>query len=630
MMFKTQITLIVLLITISISAQEKDNILFSIDKEPVYSSEFIRVFQKNKEIIVENNQNNFDSYFDLFVDFKLKLKQAYELRCDTTPTYIAELNKYKEQLIAPYLQNSEATESLVKEAYQRTTKEINASHILIRVKANAKPKDTLLAFQKIIEARTKALKTTSFKDVAKQYSEDPSAQTNGGNLGYFTAFSMVYVFENAAFNTKKGEISQPFRTQFGYHILKVNDIRDSQGEIQVAHIMVKPKPDNTTLARKNIDDIYNKLKQGGDFAKIAQEHSDDTGSAKKGGVLPRFKSGKMIKPFDSIAFSLTEIGDFSSPFQSSYGWHIVKLLKRYSIQNLEEVYDQLENKIKNGSRSKYVQKSFAQKLEKQYKISENLEIISMFYTDNIDEMKSNKKLITIEDKFFTANDFYIYTLNNKNKNIGELYDDFKNKKIIDYYKNNLEHTNKEFAVIYKEYKDGLLLFELLQKMVWEKAKNDTISLEKYYENNKSKYNWKKRGNLTIASCTSLDKANWVKKYLEKNKSIDEIKGLMNEGATIHVLFSEGTLEEGNSKLPKDFKIVNGVSKIYNEKDNEYTIIKVDKTIPITGKTFKEIKGQVINDYQMFLEKQWAESLRKKYKVKVNKRILKKLKSQYTD
>lgn len=630
MIFRDLFVFITLLTTVLAKAQNNETVLFSIDEEPIYAAEFIRVFQKNKDIVVEEDHKGFDSYFDLFVDFRLKLKQAYELKLDTISSYQNELKKYKEQLIEPYLKNEESSEFLIKEAYDRTVQEVNASHILIRVNPDAKPSDTLIAYNKIIEARNTALRDNSFENVAIKYSEDPSVESNGGSLGYFSAFSMVYAFENAAYHTRVNEISLPFRTQFGYHILKVNDIRNSRGEIQVAHIMIKDIPGDSTFAQNNINDIYNKLNQSGDFAKIAQEHSDDTSSAKKGGALPKFSSGKMIEPFDSIAFSLKNIGDVSKPFHSNYGWHILKLLNKYPIQSFEILHDQLKSKINKGGRSNYAQNSLAIKLEKDYEISENLEVLSSFHERNEEEMKSDKKLLIINDVIYVAKDFYIFNLSKKNKIIGELYIEFRNEKIIDYYKSQLENTNKEFADIYQEYKDGLLLFELLQKNIWEKSETDSVGLRKYFEDNKSKYSWKKRGELTIASCTSLDKANWVKKYLDNNKSVEEIKSLMNDGATIHVLFSSGTLEEGSIKLPENFIIHKGVSEIYNEKDHEFTIIRVDQTVPVSPKKFKETRGEVINDYQIYLEKLWVSNLHEDYKVKINKRVLKRLKSQYAD
>ncbi|NOQ91243.1 MAG: peptidylprolyl isomerase, partial [Flavobacteriaceae bacterium] len=259
MMLRKLIAFTALLFVVSVNAQEKGEVLFSIDGEKTYSDEFIRVYQKNKDIVVDNENKEFDDYFDLFLDFKLKLKQAHDIKLDTSSTYISELAKYKEQLISPYLQNPEATEFLVKEAYDRTVIEVKASHILVILQPNAKPKDTLLAYQKITDARNKIISGTPFIEVANEFSEDPSVKKNGGNLGYFSAFSMVYVFENAAYNTKIGEISIPFRTQFGYHILKVIDKRSSRGELEVAHIMVKQNSKDSIYAKNKIFDIYNKL-----------------------------------------------------------------------------------------------------------------------------------------------------------------------------------------------------------------------------------------------------------------------------------------------------------------------------------------------------------------------------------
>ncbi len=628
MVFKKRLILVALLYTVLLKAQEKDKILLRIDNEKVYSSEFVRVFQKNKDIVVDYEKKNFDDYFKLFVDFKIKLKQAYDLQLDTISSYRIELAKYRELLITPYLQDSSATELLVKEAYERTVTEVNASHIMVRVASDAKPEDTLTAYNKIIIARNKVLEGQPFDQVAKQYSEDPSAQDNGGNLGYFSAFSMVYQFENVAFKTEVGDVSKPFRTRFGFHIIKVYDKRKSLGEVQVAHIMVKRNPEDSTYAKTKIFDIYNKLEQGDNFAQIAKEHSDDTSSAIKGGILPQFGTGRMLPLFDEIAFGLKNEGDFSKPFKTDFGWHILKLLKKIPVQSFEEQHAQLKDRIEKGSRSKYVKKALAENLEKNYEISENRDLLSSFYKNDIPEMKSDKILLSIEDDRYTLNDYYNFSLKSRDQNINESYEEFRVEKIINYYKSNLEFTNKEFAEIYREYKDGLLLFELLQKYIWDKSEKDSIGLDAFYKANKNKYVWKERGELSIGSCTSLDKAELVKQLLEKDKSLDNIKEIINDGATIHVLFSSGILEEGSSKLPIDYKMKIGVSKIYNDKKNQYTIIKLDKLIPPSNKELKETRGEVINDYQNYLEENWVKSLRETYKIEIDKRAYNKLKKQY--
>jgi peptidyl-prolyl cis-trans isomerase SurA len=238
-MIKKIIIALVICVILPLNAQnKKDKVLLTIENKPVYVSEFLRVYNKNKEVVSQENKKDINEYLDLFINYKLKLRQAYDLKLDTVPSYIKEFTKYKEQLIEPFLKDRNVTDNLVREAYDRMKQEVKASHILVKLDAHALPKDTLKAYNKLIEAREKILKGADFEVVAKEYSEDPSAKKNGGDLGYFTAFSMVYRFENAAYTTNIGDISMPFKTNFGYHIVKVNDKRASKGEVKVAHIMV--------------------------------------------------------------------------------------------------------------------------------------------------------------------------------------------------------------------------------------------------------------------------------------------------------------------------------------------------------------------------------------------------------
>lgn len=622
------VIVILLFVFNPVQAQDEEKILFSIDGEGVYNEEFIRVYEKNKDIVVEDEQKEFEDYFNLFVDFKLKLKQARELSLDTLSSYTEELAKYREQLIQPYLQNPEATESLIKEAYERTLQEVNASHILVRVEPNAIPTDTIKAHLKIKEARDRIIEGASFDSIAQIYSEDPSVKTNNGNLGYFTAFSMVYPFENAAYETEEGEVSTIFRTRFGYHILKINDKRESPGEVQVAHIMIKK--DSTVLKdpKDQIDQIYMELKQGGDFALIAKEQSDDYGSARKGGVLSKFGTGRMIKSFEDVAFRLQEEGDFSEPFETQYGWHILKLLKKYPIPDYEELYPQLESKVKNGSRSSYVERSLADRIVKDYRYVTYKNKLQKYPSIEGFE-QSEDDVLRIEEKVFTGRDFYLYAKDIKQKTLEDMYDDFCNHMVINYYKENLDKTNKEFALTYQEYKDGLLLFELLQREVWQKSETDSIGLQTFFESNRSQYTWKKRGSLVIASCTRLEKAELVRKLLSQGESTASIKDKVNEGATIHVLFSKGKLEEGSSKFPKGYVLKEGVSKIYEENEGNFTIIKVDHMFGPQWKTLNETRGEVMNDYQKHIEDQWVKELRKKYQVKVNHKNYKELKNRFS-
>jgi peptidyl-prolyl cis-trans isomerase SurA len=390
------------------------------------------------------------------------------------------------------------------------------------------------------------------------------------------------------------------------------------------------KNDSTVLrkSKEKIDEIYKKLEQGGDFATIAKEHSDDLSSAQKGGVLPKFGTGRMIKSFEDVGFALENEGDFSKPFESEYGWHILKLLKKYPIGSYDELHAKLESKVKNGSRASYVERSLAQKVAKDYQVVTYKAKLRLY--PNIIGFKNSKDtLLRVEDEMFSGHDFYSFAKDFKDRTKEDLFDDFRNKMIIDYYKDHLDETNKEFALTYQEYKDGLLLFELLQKQVWEKSEKDSLGLQRYFDKNRSKYIWKRRADLVIASCTRLEKAKIVQSLLMEGKQPDTIKSMVNEGATIHVLFSKGKLEEGSSKLPDGFLFKPGVSQIFEEEAHHFTIINVEDIFEPQPKELKETRGEVMNDYQNYLESQWVKDLRQTYKIKVNQNNYKELKQRFS-
>lgn len=630
MILKKFLLVLLPLIVFSLHAQKKKEVLFTVDKQPVYTDEFLRVFNKNRDIVEEENRKTIDEYLELYINYKLKLKQAYFLGLDTIASYKNELKKYREQLIQPYLKDSKVTNALVKEVHSRMLEEVNASHILVRLNPKASPADTLKAYNKILEARNKVLAGASFNEVAKQYSEDPSAKKNGGDLGYFTAFGMVYPFENAAYTNKIGEVSMPFKTNFGYHIIKVNDRRPARGEVEVAHIMVKNNPKDTAYAKKQINDIYAKLLQGDKFDFLAQQYSDDKASAPKGGRLPKFSANKMIPSFSDVAFSLKKKNDISKPFKTPYGWHIARLLKKYPVKSYEELKNGLIKKIENSPRAGAAGKSVADRLKKEYKIEYNKDLKQLFLNNDTEKLADQKEkmLFSINGKEIPVKELITYSNKQRNKSLLTTYNDFLNLQIIDHYKENLENTNKDFAVTMQEYKDGLLLFDLLQQKVWKRAENDTIALRQFFNEHRQNYMYKKRGDVIIATCTKLEKAEIVKKHLKENKIVDEIKNLVNEGATIHVLFSSGMVEVGNRKLPKGFELKEGVSKVYKEGDKQFIIVKVNKVLEPSQKELREAKGLVINDFQEHIEEEWVKGLRSKHTVKVNKRTLKKLVKKY--
>ena len=623
----------ILLISVqSVLAQQKKDVLFTVAGQKVYADEFLKVFNKNRDIVSEENKKTIKEYLELYINYKLKLKQAYDLKYDTITSYKEELATYREQLTAPYLKDNKVTDELIKEAYDRTKREVNASHILIRLAANAPAEDTLRAYQKIMEVRDKIVdQKLPFEVVAKEYSEDPSASMNGGNLGYFSAFTMVYPFETAAFITKVGGVSLPFRTSFGYHIVKNNGFKDSKGEVEVSHIMIVEDPKDSLAAKTKIDEIYAKLNQGENFELLARLHSDDKRTAVNGGRVPKFNEHKMIEPFSTIAFSLQHPEEYSKPFKTPYGWHIVKLIKFHPVADFNDMKSELAQKIATDERALKAGKSVVNRLLKEYKIAKDDKVLSSFLNNDgkAVEENLNKIAVSINGTDYKLSDIVEFEGASKNdQSKKEILDAFIEAKVQDYYKANLDKTEADFAFTFQEYKDGLLLFNILQDKVWKFAENDTVGLKEYFKKNQNNYFWPKRADVIIAHCSKKEKAEKVKLYLEKGVELDSIKNLVNESPVVHVLFTKGLLEEGHKKLPEGFQFANiGVSEVIQTDKVNFTVIKTLEVIEPTPMQFKEAKGRVMNDYQQYVEEEWIKQLKATYPVKVNQKTVKKLVKQ---
>ncbi|MEA3318034.1 MAG: peptidylprolyl isomerase, partial [Bacteroidota bacterium] len=310
----------------------QNNILLTIDDEKISSEEFERIYQKNKKNFSTGDVISVDEYLDLFVNFKLKVAEAESRGLDTLTSFKREFEGYRKQLIKPYFVDKECKNKLINTAYNRLQYEIRVKHILLKLSPNASAEDTAFVYNKALEIRNRIIKGEKFELVAKGTSDDPSVRNNGGDIGYFTAFQMVYSFEDVAYKLDIGKISYPVRTKFGYHIIQKVDKREAKGQAKVAHIMLTVprgmQPSKTIEKEKLINEIYHKLKEGEKFADLVKIYSEDRGSAKNGGKLPWFGSGRMVKPFEDAAFELANIGDISKPIRTSFGWHIVKLLDK--------------------------------------------------------------------------------------------------------------------------------------------------------------------------------------------------------------------------------------------------------------------------------------------------------------
>lgn len=632
-------------------SQEKE-VLFSIDDKPFYTDEFIRVYNKNLDLVKDDTQKDLDVYFDLFLGYKLKVDKAYKLGLQNSLKYQNELKSYRTQLSKNYTSDSKVTEALSQEAFNRSLKEIKASHILILVDENAAPADTLKAYNQISKIKEEIKNGLSFENAATRYSQDPSAKENKGDLGYFSVFRMVYPFESAAYNTVKGEVSKITRTRFGYHLIKVTDIRENQGEVEVAHIMILNKKDENSndAAKKTIEEIYQKIQQGEKFEDLALQFSEDKSSSSKGGALQRFGTGQLSsEEFEKVAFALENKNDISKPFQSQFGWHIVKLIEKYPVQTYEESKYELENKIRRDDRSKLITSSLTDKLKKKYSFSSDyktLERVKYLVNNSYYEQKwdvkpevlkkMNKKLLLINnDQAVNASVFLQYILEQQKQNlqikpiyslVDHLYEQFIDVKLNEYYDAHLENEFPEFRFVMNEYREGLLLFDLMEKEIWERSKSDTIGQKQFYLDNIANYQWEKRISADIYSSTSKSAIGKAYKYVKNKKQIDYIKQKINKEGIVDIMVQSGLYEKGDKILPKTIVAELGLSDIVKEGDYYY-FLNVKEILPAQAKEFLEARSRVINDYQKFLEKNWVNELKQDVTIKVEKEVLQKLKKQ---
>ncbi len=628
-------------------AQKEDPVLMYVDGAPVLKSEFLQIYLKNNND-PKYDKASLDEYMELFKKFKLKVAEAEALGYDTIPKLKKELDGYRKQLSVPYLIDSAKNQQLVREAYDRTKNEVRASHILIRLEPNASPADTLKAWNRIMALKKRIENGEDFATVAREKggSEDPSVAQNGGDLGYFNAFQMVYPFEDAAYNTPVGTVSKPIRTRFGYHIIKVTDKRASRGSIQTAHIMIAirstaPK-EELEAARKKADEIYAELQNGADWNDMVKKYSDDPGSMSRGGLLPVFGTGtntRMVPEFESAAFALKNDGDISKPIQTEYGFHIIKRVEKYDVKSFEDLKKELQNKVNRDERSKKTQDSFVEKLKKEYKFKDKSKKGLKWFEENLDStyfmgkwdktLPSDKFLFSIENQAYGQKDFAEYLKANfrsvPKNDIDEVvkaqYRNFQKEKILEYEESQLDRKYPEFKALMQEYHDGILLYEVMTDKIWNKAIEDTTGLKNYFEAHRDNYMFGDRYDAVVYEVYNDSTAQEVFKMIQNDTInsrhvLDEI----NKDSELNLTVRTNKFEIESTPFLKGTNLQKGVNKPFMY-EGKYYVVKVNEKIPPTRKELSETKGAVTSDYQAELEQQWLEELRKKHTVKVNEDVL---------
>ncbi len=634
---------------------QNDPVLFTVGNEEITKSEFLKIFNKNNIKGEPLTKMAIEEYLELYINFKLKVKEAEALGLDTLKSFKDELAGYRAQLAQPYFVDKKTDSLLIREAYDRMLWDLRASHIFVKLDPDALPEDTLEKYNHIMSLRKRIMKGESFEKVAIQASEDPTARDqeatdnhpffkgNAGDLGYFTVFDLVYPFETAAYNLKIGEVSMPVRTEIGYHLIKLYDRKKALGKVQVAHILIsipqgKSKSDSIKYKIK-ADSIYHAILNGADFAEMAKKFSDDKGSSSNGGVLPWFGCFRMIPEFIIAVSDLKNKGDMPKPVLTDYGWHIITLVDKKEIGSFEEELPDIKNRIQRDSRSEKSRQVVINRIKKEYGFYENKDALKDFYkivNDSVFKGKwdinlaagLNKIMFSIDDKSYNQQDFAKH-LNIMQKSarqqniisfINNTYKNWVDEKCIEYEDQNLENKYPDFKDLMKEYRDGILLFNITDQKVWTKAVKDTTGLKSFYEMNKYKYMWQNRVDASIYTCANEKVAKTVKKLVKKGISNDSIMKKINVDTPVLIEIKSGKFQKGDNPVIDNIEWKKGITPFKNI-DGKVVFVNIKNVLPAQPKELKEIKGLITAEYQKKLDEEWIKELRGKYKYTVNYEVL---------
>ena len=644
------------LFAISSIVAQNDPVLLTIGNEKVTRSEFLAVYNKNNVKEEPLNEENVKEYLELFINYKLKVKEAESLQLDTSKAFINELAGYRRQLAQPYLSNREVTDQLLQEAYDRMKWDIRASHILVKVSPNASPADTLKAYNKILDIRKKLVAGGKFDEIARKYSEDESAKDrpgrdaqstmkgNGGDLGYFSVLNLYYEFETAAYNLKTGEISKPVRTPVGYHLILVTDRKPALGKVQAGHILIKEVPGKEDSIKARIDEAYKLISNGEDFESVVKKYSDDKGTAAKGGMLPWFGSFRMVPEFVLPLYEMKP-GDISKPIHTIYGWHIIKMADRKPIGTFDENKSTLKTQIGRDKRSFAARDKLVGKLKTEYNYKADEKVLKELVpliTDSIYSaswlVPANKSLsktvCTIAGKPYLLSEFADFLVHkqsqikagdDKGTFVKTMFNQYSEEMIIEFENTKLEEKYPEFKALMKEYRDGILLFDLMDKNVWSKAVKDTAGLKSYYETIKGNYKYGPRAEAAIYTCKGETELKALQKLLKKapkkGYTPETISNMLNKDSIPAVTYQIVKVEKGVNTLVDQTPWVKNQNSVYRE-NNEIKLVSVLSLLDPEPKPLQEVKGLVTAEYQNYLEQQWVNELRGKYSWMVDEEVLK--------
>ena len=637
-------SLVLMMSSIGIIAQSNDPVIMQINGKDFKKSEFEYFYNKyNNEDVID--KRSLDDYVVLFKNLKLKVAEAEAQGMDTTASFLTEFSGYRSTEAKAYMDNLAVNEEMVRNEYDRMKNLVEISHIMITfpsVKNNnfkTLPADTLIAYNKAVKIRNRILKGESFDKLAAELSDDPNAKRTErpGYIGWVTGLSLNPTFEEVVFNTPVGSIGQLVRSNFGYHIIKINDKKENPGQINAAHILItypSAKDSVQIDPEKQINEIYNELMNGADFSELAQKYSKDPGSASKGGELGFFGFGMMVKEFQDTAFGLKEIGEISRPFKTQYGYHIVKLLAKKPMDSLEEKRKEIENKLNSGGYFIPLHQMEIDSMKKEFGFQKNDVAYQLLFskagtvypTDSLffaSFETQDVPLFSIGDTKYTINQFISF-LKKNNRSVFTMSTDLLNDRLQLFEYNSLNEAKDksleakypEFRNLMQEYRDGILMFDISNKEVWGKASEDTTGLAAYFEKNKQNYKWNDpyyKGYVVLAKDAK------IKKKMQKEiagKSPDDAAQYLNDnyivGDVSYVKTEKGLFKKGDNAFVDEAVFKSGVA----EKPSGFQDFFLTGKLLQAPESYTDIRGLVITDYQNYLEGEWLRELNGKYKVTV--------------
>ncbi len=628
--------------------------LFTYGKDTVRAGEFRYVYEKNNadsmpRLSAAAREKAIRNYLDLYINFRLKVKAAEEAGINRQESFRQELEQYRQQLAKPYLVENRVTEQLIQEVYDRLQQEVSAAHILVAVDENATPADTLAAYQRVDSLRQAAHRGASFAMLAEQYSDDPSAASNGGDLGYFTALQMVYPFEDAAFKTAPDSISRPVRTRFGYHIIKVKDKRPSRGKLKVAHLLVRPEPDEqegeASPAYQKAIEIYKELQNGADWSEMVSRFSDDVSTRASAGELPYFGTGQMMENFEEAAFALQNPADLSRPIKTRFGWHLIKLIDRQPLPPLSELRPTLERSMERSDRSAILMEDMIDRLKRENAFQPNEEnmaaAIGSLYA------KSPKSpapppgatLFSIGGKSFKAGDFYAFARQQQKDQqtdsaaARQLYRQYETQQIMRDEETRLADKYEDYRRLLKEYRDGILLFDIMERKVWSEASEDSVGLRRFFEAHRNDYRWGERAEAKIIDAQDEETLSRALKEIQPltaplpEEKTAALEKRFNTANPLALQIHEGMYEKGGERTGAEAVMdqIPWKKGTHRATRNGRTFaVIIHEVLSPRLKDLKEVKGIVIADYQTELDKQWIASLRQQYPVQIYENVLQQL------